>query len=323
MSFVGQLIKAGIVPRSNGQLEFRKPCVFTSGLNSAIGRGRAFYVDSNNGSDNNSGKTPYTALATIDTAIGKCEANRGDIIYVLPGHTEDVSSATSIVCDVAGVSIVGLGYGSLRPTLSFTAAAAKITVSAANVTFSNIIFNANYADVAEAFVPAAKYLTLHQCEFKAAATNKNFVEIIDTGTTNNQCDGLTIVDCSWIEPDTAATSMCNIDADIDQLTIMDCYVNLGVNTNDLPILVDVATGKDVTNLFIKGNICVRLNDANPLLLTADTTTANTGIICNNYVRHADTDSELLVTAGTKIGLFENYCTAADDKSGFILPAVDS
>jgi len=139
MSFKGMLTKEGIIPRSDGQLEFRKPVNFVSGLNATIGRGKVFYVDSVHGANTNSGKTPYTAFATLDYAVGKCRANMGDIIYLLPKHAETLVSATSCVIDVAGVSVIGLGQGEDKPLFTCsTAAAAKISITAASVRLENI-----------------------------------------------------------------------------------------------------------------------------------------------------------------------------------------
>ena len=80
------------------------------------------------GSNNNPGtyQRPY---ATIDYAIGQCVANRGDIIVVMPGHTETISAAAGVAQDVAGVAVIGLGDGSLRPTINYTATASTWTRS--------------------------------------------------------------------------------------------------------------------------------------------------------------------------------------------------
>lgn len=264
-------------------------------------------------------------FATIDAAISACTANAGDVVYVMPGHTESVSGATSIVADVAGVSVVGLGQGTDVPTITYTTATtASIPVSVNNVRFENFKFVANFADIVAAFtLTTAKNFTLRNCVFADSAADVNFLAIVETNTTNNAADGLVIDGCSWITPDLATTSMVNVDGDLDSMVIKNCYVNLGVNTSDLPALVEVATGKDITNVQILDNNVVRLNDANPLLVTCDTTTANTGVIARNYVRHADTAGELLITASTNIGFFENYATAVGGASGYILPAVDS
>ena len=324
MSIFGELMDAGIDVQGPGQeITFYNPVRFDAGTIENRGTGKAFFVDSGAGADTNVGNSWAQALATIDKAVGKCVADRGDIIYLAQGHAENIASATSLICDIAGVSIVGLGSGTLRPKLSFTAAAGSIVVSSANVTLKNIVFEAAFADVAEAFTPSAVELHIIDCLFQDSAAAKNFIELVDTGTTNNQCDGLTFLNCSWISPDLLITSLVNVDADLDRLTVVGCYLNLGVNTSDLPIIAVVATGKDLTNVYIVGNIFIRLNDANPLLISMDTTTANTGVIAKNFIRHLDTGSELLITAASNIGHFENYTTAVVDLSGVIMPAADA
>lgn len=111
--------------------------------NAAIGR--TFYV--NNASSNErdvpgGGTGWHNPLATLDYAIGQCVAGRGDVIYVGQGHTEAISAAAAIALDVAGVSVIGMGYGTNRPTFTWgTSTAATITMSAANCRLSNLIFN--------------------------------------------------------------------------------------------------------------------------------------------------------------------------------------
>jgi hypothetical protein len=57
---------------------------------------------------------------------------------VMPGHIEAVT-ATSIAMDVAGVAIVGLGEGDLRPRFNFGATTSNIIVSAANMSMKNTV----------------------------------------------------------------------------------------------------------------------------------------------------------------------------------------
>ena len=293
--------------------------------------GEVFWVNSSTalakggvgGSNGNKG-TYQQPFATIDFAIGKCTASRGDIIAVMPGHTETVSAAGTIACDVAGVAILGLGTGTLRPKISFSAAAASITVSAPNVTWKNCIFSAEFADVAEPFTPTAVSLTVEDCVFQDDATDENFVELFDTGTTDNECDDLAIINCKWTSPDTACTSMINVDADLDGLTIHDCYVDLAVN-GVLSIFAEVAAGKDLTNVDIRRNYGTRLVTASAVgyITFADTTTTNTGILQDNMWRSLDTAGELYVSAGTNISFDNNKASSVIDKSGYLLPAADS
>jgi len=110
-------------------------------------RGDVYYVHSGSGSDAvYYGGRPDKAFATIDYAIGKCTANQGDVIIVLPGHTEDIASATELVADVAGISIIGVGSGGDRPTLTLTASASTISITAASVVFQNFILVSEFTN---------------------------------------------------------------------------------------------------------------------------------------------------------------------------------
>lgn len=105
--------------------------------------GTVYYVSSTHAhaSNNNPGTDATRPLATIDGAIGKCTANVGDVIVVMPGHAETVSAAAGIAVDVAGIQIVGLGYGTNKPTITVgTATTADVNVSAANVRMANLRF---------------------------------------------------------------------------------------------------------------------------------------------------------------------------------------
>ena len=294
--------------------------------------GEVFWVNSTavlpvggvGGSGGNKG-TYQKPFATIDQGISACTASRGDIVMVMPGHTETISTATALAADVAGVSVVGLGAGTLRPTITLdTATTTTIAVSAANVSFKNIIFTANFADIAELFTPTAVNLHCEDCKFTATATNMNFVEIADTSTTDNEADGLSFLGCEWIEPDTATTSLVNVDADLDRLSVIDCYIDLGVN-GVLSAIAEVAAGKDLTNVNIRRNYVSRLVAASAvqLITFVDTTTTNTGIMESNRCRSLDVAGELLLTTGTNISLYDNLSTSAVDASGYLLPAADS
>lgn len=135
--------------------------------------GEVFFVNNSSvlakggiaGSDGNDGsyKRPFS---TIDYAIGKCAANRGDIIFVMPGHAETISAAAGIALDVAGVAIIGLGMGSLRPTLNFTATASTLTMSAANCSLKNLLLTGGIDAVVSMIVVSAADCTIENCELK-------------------------------------------------------------------------------------------------------------------------------------------------------------
>ena len=85
-----------------------------------------------------------TPFATVDYALGRCTANNGDVIYILPGHTETISTTTALALDVAGITVIGLGVGNQRPIFTVgTVATATITISANDVKVSNVIVKSN------------------------------------------------------------------------------------------------------------------------------------------------------------------------------------
>lgn len=102
--------------------------------------GDVFWVDSGASAAGPKGtyQRPFT---TIAAALDHCTANNGDIIFCKPGHTETITAAAGLAIDVAGVAIIGLGTGSLRPTINFTTVVgADMDISAANVTMVNFLF---------------------------------------------------------------------------------------------------------------------------------------------------------------------------------------
>ena len=97
-----------------------------------------YWVDSTVGNDVTNTGTRRRPFGTIDYAIGRCTADHGDIIYVAPKHSETVIAAGGVTADVAGITIIFLGEGSDRGTITFsTAVSASMVISAANVTVIN------------------------------------------------------------------------------------------------------------------------------------------------------------------------------------------
>lgn len=88
--------------------------------------GRTYFVDGTNGNDENSGRDPSRAKATIQAAItlqiadAVTKASLGDVIYIMPGtYAEDLSGNLTKV-SLIGVSAGGTSHAvSIRPvTLS-------------------------------------------------------------------------------------------------------------------------------------------------------------------------------------------------------------
>jgi hypothetical protein len=127
--------------------------------------GNVFWVHSGTGSDGNKGNFDRP-FSTIDYAIGRCTASRGDIIMVKAGHTETISAAAGIALDVAGVAVIGTGTGALRPTINFTATASTFAISAASCSVYNVLFTGGIDAVVSPLVISAADVSLINCEYR-------------------------------------------------------------------------------------------------------------------------------------------------------------
>eukprot|EP00918_Siedleckia_nematoides_P098229 GHVU01215037.1.p2 GENE.GHVU01215037.1~~GHVU01215037.1.p2 ORF type:complete len:344 (+),score=72.00 GHVU01215037.1:1551-2582(+) len=163
------------------------------GPDSSVGRLRdvatkmphVYFVKDTTGSDNNGGWEPDRPLATINAAIGKCTANRGDIVAVMPGHAESITGAAAINLSVAGVTVMGFGVGSLKPTITFnTPTTTTIKYNASNCMLKNLRLTNNIDSLAMFLDCAVDYCYAEDLDFDIVAA-KEAVSFIQLTTTKD------------------------------------------------------------------------------------------------------------------------------------------
>lgn len=269
--------------------------------------------------------TFWEPFSTLEYAIGQCQTNKGDIIFIKPGHAETVSSATALNFDTAGIAIVGLGTGNARPTFTLdTATTATIPVTAANISVKNVIFTANFADIVSVFtLTTAKYFTLEDVYVKATATNMNFIHVIDTNTTANAADGLYIDRLKWIEPDGATLALALVDGTNDDWYLGNSYLNLG-GTTTVAMGFTIATGKILTNLKVEDNVGIKIGQTDGsagVWLSTDGST-NTGYFKGNLSQNADIAANILTTASSGLTFYDdNLHTGVAGEHGVAITTV--
>lgn len=231
--------------------------------------GTAWYVSSVNGDNGRSGKSVATSLADLDTALGLATADQDDVIYLLPGHAETVSVAAGMVFDVAGITVVGVGAGSLQPTITLdTADTADIDIDAANVTIENVKFSANFADIVAAIDVNADDFTMRSCKFMETAADMNAL--------------------IWIQDALVTAS--------DRITIENCYV-LAKDAANTHFINFAGTGDGHA---IKGNILI--GDWGTMCIGGAGIVTNV-IITDNYISNAASDNDSCINlAATTTGL---------------------
>lgn len=263
------------------------------------------------GSDGNRG-TFNAPFSTIDYAIGRCVAGRGDIIMVKPGHAENVGAAAAIAADIAGVAIIGLGSGTAIPTLTWTAAASTITVTAANVTFANIKFVNNFADVVTMFSGsgAADGLTFQDCVFTDTSTILNAIDFITLAT---GADDFSMINCRLVGKSASNDSFLTGVAH-DRVYIEGCQFQMDVAQTGVVGLIE--TSGNATNVWIKD--CLFRSNVDGALFIDFNGAANSGAVTNCYF--SSIDAAGAVTAGfdfTGGHMFECYVAGEDDTYGII------
>lgn len=270
--------------------------------------GNVFYVHSVSGSDSDSGTAPVSAKATLAAAIALCTANNGDVIFVLPGHTEAVT-VSSLNLNVAGVTIIGLGSGSLKPTFTFADTDSRINVSKANGVWQNVRLTAAVGDVVTAFLHAtaaqnSKYIDI---EFTASSTF-NFINQYTLGAANIS-DG-----CLWQRnyvrtADAGQLALAVTAAAHNDLKFYDNYVvHAAAAAGLLTAGAAELLGIDVRRNFVQTG----QTDGAVGVLVITTGTASSGSIVDNDMKTADAAANVAVPIASKIYAARNYIAGADE-----------
>lgn len=227
-----------------------------------------------NGSDGNKGDRPDQPLATIQKAITLATASKFDTIIVMPGHSEAVIAAATIAVSKAGLSIIGLGSGRLRPVITYsTAVAASFDVTAANVLIQNIVFKGTGIDALTAMINVtAADVTFRDCEIEFAdGTNQAVLALL----TSAAADRLRLERCHFHGTLNAGTSTAVRIVGGTDAVVKDCTI-IGAFTTTLGGIENVTTA--AVNLVIDGCTIENFTAAAAVAITLVATT--TGIVVN-------------------------------------------
>jgi hypothetical protein len=309
----------------NGVTSFGVPLVGSGNI--PVTNGDYYFVCNRSGaggSDGNPGTDMAAPLATLQRAIDLCTASNGDVIVILPGHAESVASATALLFNKAGVTIVGQGTGSSRPTFTFTTAnTAKIPVSAANIKVQNCIFVGNFLSIATCFLlTAAPGFWVDSCEFRDTSAVLGFLSIITT-TVSVDADGLTFTNNT--RKSLATTSPgpdIVIAGTIDRVTVVgNTSWHQTISNNVAALIAHGALVVSNLNCGYNKIFSVNTDSATGALLLTTSATTGSGMIYNNYVACLDTAAPLLITAAAvQYFCFNNYVAGDVGLSGYLLPA---
>jgi hypothetical protein len=167
--------------------------------------GDIWFVDSGVGVDAAGyGQNPDSPCATLDYAVGLCTANNGDVIYVMPGHAETIVADSGVDIDVAGVKVIGLGWGASRPTFTFTTAVtADFKLAAASVHVENILFLGGIDATTGVVEISGADCKLINCEYRDVTGEATDIIVTVNNADRLLIDGLRVIGAAGDGGDTA------------------------------------------------------------------------------------------------------------------------
>jgi len=282
--------------------------VFTTGSVYFVNSGHSRAADAST----NTGDDPDSPFATIDYAIGRCTASKGDVIIVAAGHTETITTAAAIAVDVAGITIIGLGNGTNKPTITFgTNTTATISITADNCRISNLRLVCNVDSLAQFISDGAEYTTLTDLDFVTSSA-KEALSFIQKVTTK---DYLTIERCTAYQPTDptgtdggAGTGFLYL-VDSENIMVRDCHFRGSFETAFFHNRTTACK-----NLWVVGCTGIQeLSGAEPFQLVAGATGATVGGGFNTPAETAATEATLIGTLGD--GFFISPTTGFGNDGG--------
>lgn len=288
-------------------------------INNTVHTGNVFFVMTGGTDSSGAGDTPDNPFATIDFAIGQCTANQGDVIYVMPGHTETISAAAGIAQDVNGVSVIGLGEGASRPLITWSATASTWTISGSSALIKNIVCTSSVNELVVMFSSSASDLTMDAVDVKDPGSS---LEIIQFLLTTNASDNLIVRNCRHSVTTVAASAQLWI-------RLIGC---------DFPYIHDnvfiLTLANDATSATISGDgsvtgFCFQRN----VIMQAGGSSQASGILMTDGAVGFSVDNRIyVISAGTVLAIndvgtggfaSETYALDDEDKSGILSPGVDT
>jgi hypothetical protein len=251
---------------------------------------------------------------TLGAALAKCVANRGDVIYICPGHTSTITSA-GLAINVAGVSIIGLGNGNLRPIFSWANTDSVCTISAANVLIKNILTTNTVDECVSMFLVTGAGVTLDAVDFYQTTG-----QALQWLLTTNAADQLTIKNCKHNSTAAAASAQSWIElVGPDQTRIYNNTIWATAYASTSSICINGSTA--VVQCEIVGNRIAWLGATITNIIKL--ASGSTGIISDNRCAGGAAVVAAASIVGNGCMMFENYVTNTAAKSGLLDPVVDA
>jgi hypothetical protein len=278
--------------------------------------GNIFFVDS--AQTSGSGLSPEDPVSTIDAAINLCTASNGDIIVVMEGHSETISTAGAIAMDVVGVSIIGLGHGASVPLVTFSETDATWDISAADCLVKNIRVTSSVNELVTMFSVTAANVTIDAVNYVDPGAALETLQFL---LTTNAADYLTIKNCHHVASTAGASAQKWISLiGVEAPRILDCTFILALF--DHATTATISGDASVRRAEIGRVRCHQTGYSSAIVSVFLIASGGTGMTydCRLY---ADTAALTTINDCPTFAHFESYVSNDLDKNGIIDPTVAS
>lgn len=237
----------------------------------SLGTGRVFFV----GNSTNrwhveelvNNKVDGTVRSTLNSAVGSCEAGRGDVVIVMPGdHTLGAA-----LTPAAGTRIVGVPGMRESTVVNALAATQLAALSANEILLQGLTFKVITGT--DGAVITGSNCTIRDCSFRAVSgTATTFIKV--NGATTPFGAGTRIEDC-FFAPDATSAIDLNTDGNdkISDVIIEGCHIGGDTNGVKLP-------AHNCTDIYITNNVFA--DSTNPVNVTAGKTGVGSVISGNSF-----------------------------------------
>lgn len=222
-------------------------------------------------------------VATLQQGLARCRSGFNDIVYVLPGHAENIAAADALTNLVAGTQIIGVGVpgASNNPTLTWTATNSSFLLDVADCTVSGLTMNWIGIDaVAAPLTVSARGCTVAGCTITCEDASSGALKgiVLGTGASGSKLIGNNMLSVGEAKPMTSAPIL--LSGAIDDVLIAGNYISAA--NPGTSVLGHIAVTGVATNVRIISNYCVQLETAGTALFTITVgAVAATGVIAYN------------------------------------------
>jgi hypothetical protein len=256
-------------------------------------------------------------VSTLNEGLARCRSGKGDVVALLPGYTENVSTADYASSLVAGTRIIGVGAPgeSIHPTLTWTAAAATFLLDVANVTIDNVTLNfSGVADCAAPMTVSAAGCGVQNCRIIMQNDTSSFSAIkglaLASGANQFRLVG-NVFETDSEDDDANVTGGClNVGAAVSGVRVRHNHFTFAC-PGDTVGIIDVTAAAKL--LDIRDNYFYQLATDAAFAIIVDNVAAR-GTVARNYIRI--TENVAPTSAGVSAGasafllLHDNQVSAA-------------